>query len=320
MTENNPGIADLSDLNRPINLGEVFSEIYDNEYTEVLMKLKETEGEEKTKEIHIKILNTAESCLNFCKNREEKQFEKIMEVLGLSNQGKVRKDDLPKGVLKHIKELRTSLLEKEQQLLEEDYQKEKKEPCVLEFKDENVKRFICSCLSLFWRACIQTPPLYFNFEVKPGSAFDNAVHRKFTVNGPTVDYTVWPTVYLHENGPVLVRGIVQCKRDKGQEKKENRGNDPSGKPGTHPGKAVQVKEEDNNPQSPRERTENKQIREGDKNTQSPQESTGNKQMKEGDDKSKSSQGMASPNPAKTGAKNTQNIKVSDVKSRSREQQ
>lgn len=78
--------------------------------------------------------------------------------------------------------------------------------------DDSVKKYISKCLSFFWRACIQTPPLYFDFSVKPGTPFDNAVHRKCTVNGPMVTYTVWPVAYLHEKGPLLVKGVVQCEK------------------------------------------------------------------------------------------------------------
>ena len=49
LTEGNPAIADLSDPNRPISLGEKFSELYDNQWTDALEELtdmgkKETEA------------------------------------------------------------------------------------------------------------------------------------------------------------------------------------------------------------------------------------------------------------------------------------
>ena len=46
LTHNNPGIADLSDKNRPQKLGEYFSELYDNEWTEAVSGLTEGHGEE----------------------------------------------------------------------------------------------------------------------------------------------------------------------------------------------------------------------------------------------------------------------------------
>lgn len=57
MTENNPNVTDLSDINRPINLGEDFSEIYDNEYTDVLVHLKKNPDD--VKNFQDKLLKTA---------------------------------------------------------------------------------------------------------------------------------------------------------------------------------------------------------------------------------------------------------------------
>ena len=49
LRDNNPGIADLSDENRPINLGEKFSQLYDDQWTDAIenleeMKYTETDG------------------------------------------------------------------------------------------------------------------------------------------------------------------------------------------------------------------------------------------------------------------------------------
>lgn len=54
LTEGNPNIADLSDKNRPTNLAEHVSELYDNEWTDALEELTDTES--KSEEEGIKIL------------------------------------------------------------------------------------------------------------------------------------------------------------------------------------------------------------------------------------------------------------------------
>lgn len=41
LRNNNPGIADLSDENRPINLGEKFSQLYDDQWTDAIEHLEE---------------------------------------------------------------------------------------------------------------------------------------------------------------------------------------------------------------------------------------------------------------------------------------
>ena len=57
MQDANPGITDLSDENRPTKLGEKFSELYDNEWTEAYEEQEETMGnEQKTIEYLYKLL------------------------------------------------------------------------------------------------------------------------------------------------------------------------------------------------------------------------------------------------------------------------
>ena len=53
LTENNPSITNLSDPNRPMKVGEQYSELYDNEWTDLMDKLeaekKKTDHEDKVK-------------------------------------------------------------------------------------------------------------------------------------------------------------------------------------------------------------------------------------------------------------------------------
>lgn len=45
---NNPGLADLSDENRPNKLAEKFSELYDNDWTDALESLADTNQTEES--------------------------------------------------------------------------------------------------------------------------------------------------------------------------------------------------------------------------------------------------------------------------------
>jgi len=53
LRDNNPGITDLSDPNRPMKIAEKVSELYDNEWTNAMEKLEDLKIEE---EVGIKIL------------------------------------------------------------------------------------------------------------------------------------------------------------------------------------------------------------------------------------------------------------------------
>lgn len=42
LRENNPAVADLSDCHRPTKLGEMYSELYDNEWTDAFEALTDS--------------------------------------------------------------------------------------------------------------------------------------------------------------------------------------------------------------------------------------------------------------------------------------
>ena len=59
--------------------------------------------------------------------------------------------------------------------------------------------------------CVQTPPMAVAKPAKSGSTFGSAMYKQYTVKGPCVDYIVWPAILLHENGPVISKGVAQEK-------------------------------------------------------------------------------------------------------------
>lgn len=68
-------------------------------------------------------------------------------------------------------------------------------------------------IKFMWQTTLQNPPLFLDVSTKPGTAFPNEKYykgylKKVTENSK-IDYVVWPTLYLHENGPVLSRGVAQ---------------------------------------------------------------------------------------------------------------
>lgn len=61
LTDNNPNIADLSDANRPTKLGEMFGELYDNQWTDAFESL--TSGDRRTeREAVTTLLNIVQVC------------------------------------------------------------------------------------------------------------------------------------------------------------------------------------------------------------------------------------------------------------------
>lgn len=56
---------------------------------------------------------------------------------------------------------------------------------------------------------IQDPPMYLDFGPEMGSVIDKNVFRLYTKSGENVDFLVWPAVFLHKNGPIVQKGVLQ---------------------------------------------------------------------------------------------------------------
>jgi hypothetical protein len=60
---------------------------------------------------------------------------------------------------------------------------------------------------------IQDPPLYLTLDnCKTGQIFNRNNFKEYTKSGPYIDFVVWPSVFLEKDGPLLCKGVVQCKK------------------------------------------------------------------------------------------------------------
>lgn len=74
---------------------------------------------------------------------------------------------------------------------------------VLSFGEPYIDRSVELC----WTMQIQDPPMHLEFD--SSANIDKSVFRLFTRNGNTLDFVVWPALMLHENGPLVHKGVVQ---------------------------------------------------------------------------------------------------------------
>lgn len=74
--------------------------------------------------------------------------------------------------------------------------------------------FIKLCLKCAWISSVQDRPLSVTFRVRPGSPFYPDVMIPRNAPAPSVDYLVWPIVFLNDKGPLLMKGIVHCSKFK----------------------------------------------------------------------------------------------------------
>lgn len=70
------------------------------------------------------------------------------------------------------------------------------------------KLYIQKCVQCCWFMCVQDPALHLTVWTI-GTKMDGYNMKSFTKNGQYVDFSVWPALYLHKDGPLLSKGIVQ---------------------------------------------------------------------------------------------------------------
>ncbi|XP_056012099.1 uncharacterized protein LOC125681055 isoform X3 [Ostrea edulis] len=102
---NNPGIADLSDENRPNKLGEKFSELYDNEWTEAYESLEDVGVDEE--EIIKKLLDILKEVYTCCQHYAKAQRHRLIQVISLPSRSDEQSQDAatPEKVMSKVVDL-----------------------------------------------------------------------------------------------------------------------------------------------------------------------------------------------------------------------
>ncbi|CAC5413587.1 unnamed protein product [Mytilus coruscus] len=198
MLDKNPQIADLSDSRRPQKLVEMISILYDNKWTDAFEK-SEDKGDEKN--ICIYLLGIFKTCWIFCKETCEKQSKILEQNLLLASENKDGLYALSPGSSKLLTEIRKRSAK---ELMPNLYEKFKS---VKQDIKEDLQTYVESCLEVCWYSAINEPPMHYGFDAEE-QADD---FREYTQGGKTVDFVVWPAMYLCTNGPILYKGVAQYK-------------------------------------------------------------------------------------------------------------
>lgn len=73
--------------------------------------------------------------------------------------------------------------------------------------------YICRSVEICWSMRVQDPPVCIDWSVPENGQFDQDIYRAYTKSGNIVEYVVWPVIYLHEGGPVLMKGVAQGRKE-----------------------------------------------------------------------------------------------------------
>ena len=72
---------------------------------------------------------------------------------------------------------------------------------------KHVQKFFRTCIQLCWMMNIQDPRVH--MVTKDDST---QMYRAYTRSGDVIDYVVWPSLLLFEDGPLLYKGVAQLKK------------------------------------------------------------------------------------------------------------
>lgn len=207
LADNNPNIADLSDLNRPTKLAEKFSLLYDDQWTDAFDALQQRpEFKEDSKAIK-QLLDLLLTCFQFCREQADSQMGTMLSINNIT----VPSESVSTEMKKQMKETRKKCASMYIPVLHQiviDLLSQNYEELI---KAEKVQIFIKRCTELCWLMAVQDPPMALTGEVVKGAAYKKTEYREYTKSGPVVDYVVWPAVLIQDNGDLIAKGIVQCR-------------------------------------------------------------------------------------------------------------
>ncbi|XP_062613089.1 uncharacterized protein LOC134274857 [Saccostrea cucullata] len=206
--ESNSAITDLSDPRRPQKLSEMFSEIYDNQWTEAFERLSleaKTDIERSDCVITKRLLDIIMECYAFCKRESEKQGKRLAASL-------LFLDDIETDTTTTLSQTTSTKLNEFIKSVATELATSIKRKFPNKEEITSLQNYQDRCLEVCWYACIQTPPMYLCADF---TEFNSECHRGYKNSGKFVDYVVWPALYIEQNGPLLNKAVVEgCNEQK----------------------------------------------------------------------------------------------------------
>ncbi|KAL3879239.1 hypothetical protein ACJMK2_031545 [Sinanodonta woodiana] len=209
MTYNNPTMIDLSDQNNPTKITDRFSELYDNQWKNAFLILEKKHQLSETDSISF-LFDVLYVSLTECgkaRSLRESAFKVIAEYIGA-----VGDDQAVKviEVMRTLKDVRKKNVEGISQMFKKSVEERLSTKMIYKEMLPDIKPYMDECVEICTMMNIQEPPLALRgLNVSRGIQFDTSAFKAYTVSGKTIEYIVWPAVYLYFNGPILSRGVAQ---------------------------------------------------------------------------------------------------------------
>lgn len=211
--------TDLNDPNRALKVGEMYTQLYDSQWTDAYQYLDNTANlrEDKILEILQRIIRGA---FVFCEDIAKSQLENLGGEISCPLSTWTEEKRMV--MLENGDTVKGKLAE-----LTKTYRKTSSTECVPnlqrsfsdailptffegnEYRNEFVVRYAERCVAVTWYMTLQDPPMLLVSKIVRKSDFDSDLFRPYTKSGDKYDFMVWPALLLHDNGPVVVKGVAQ---------------------------------------------------------------------------------------------------------------
>lgn len=203
LADNNPNIADLSDMNRPTILAEKFSTLYDDQWTDAFDAVSGYPGfEEEVKIIKI-LLEIVQDCFKLCREEAYKQLQQVLAAYNTTVEA------APRELIKMTKDTRKKHASVYLPALKQTVFNSSSAKYGNIIQDEAVQAYVNRCTELCWLMSVQDPPMALYSGVAPDYKYDKTKYREYMKSGDYVDYIVWPCVLIQDGGNLMSKGVAQ---------------------------------------------------------------------------------------------------------------
>ena len=204
LLDGNPNITDLSDANRPTKIAEKWVELYDNTWTDAMedceaqgSKLDNASKEENevkaVKNLHDFIENTYKHMVEHREKFEAQRAEQYTPPKGTNTtQPDVTRDELTEYFFKDG-------------VLKDGFSNNKHANLPT---SKNITIFMNQANTLIARMLCQVPACVLE-STTPGLPLNTSIERHYQKSGSHVKYSVWPSLFLYKDGPILIKGVSE---------------------------------------------------------------------------------------------------------------
>ncbi|KAL3879221.1 hypothetical protein ACJMK2_031527, partial [Sinanodonta woodiana] len=232
-THSKVNIADLSNSDKPTKLSEMYSELYDNEWTDAFEELIEKTSLSDQAAIRF-LLEILMNAFHRCKEITWDRYESLKSIActlhfkqeyvpsetNTDSQIDVRTKTTSisstlsidqEQMLKNVWRATTCSLK--HQSLKLMYAELSTSLCKYETELPKTYKYLTVCTDLCWKMGVQEKPMHLELtaekQVGQEKQFDTDKFRTYSKTGTSVAYVVWPALFLHEGGAILSKGIAQ---------------------------------------------------------------------------------------------------------------